>query len=160
MSDNFWATIIYNLNKQACKYVGQQEEDPELYEFVVDMQDNRMLLHQALTVTRLEQGCENSNLYQEIGNTAEAGTHRQVRNKILHKPSNNKHGIKSVKIVLKSFWFSCGNIFYVSRFVIISKWKNEGHLDNHMKTAHVKEFAKSFADHTSVEQMRRYQQIF
>jgi len=75
----------------------------------------------ALSVTRLEQGCENSNLYQEIGNTAEAGTHR---------------------------------------FVIISKWKNEEHLDNHMKTAHVKELAKSFGDHTSVEHMRRYQKIF
>ena len=65
-----------------------------------------------------------------------------------------------MKIVLKSFGSFYGNIFHVFRFVIISKWKNEEHFDNHMKTAHVKEFAKSFGDHTSVEHMRRYQKIF
>merc|ERR1712098_498862 len=70
--------------------------------------------------TRNEAGCNKTNFYREIGNTAEAGT---------------------------------------ERFVIVSSWKNEKALDQHMKEKHVTEFAKSFESHTIVEHIRRYEKI-
>ena len=49
------------------------------------------------------------------------------------------------------------DIFF--RFVIVSNWKNENALDQHLKENHVKEFAKSFENHTIVEHIRRYEKI-
>ena len=51
------------------------------------------------------------------------------------------------------------NFTFNIRFVIISQWKDENALDFHLKEAHVKEFAKSFDSHTTVEQIRRYEKI-
>ena len=45
------------------------------------------------------------------------------------------------------------------RFVVISKWTNEAALEQHMMTEHVKQFGKRLEGHSSLELIRRYQEI-
>ena len=53
---------------------------------------------------------------------------------------------------------SFDNLIFI-RFVVVSNWESEASLETHMKTDHVKMFGEQIKDHSSLEVIRRYQQI-
>ena len=92
--------------------------------------------NQVISATSQEPGCQQVQLFQEIGNTTEAGSERWR--------------IRHISLIIFSF---------LLRFVISSHWDSEATLDQHLKTSHVKEFAGALADTATVEHFRRYKKI-
>ena len=90
---------------------------------------------QVISETTKEAGCHQANLFQEIGNTAEAGSERS--------------GLGPYFVI----------IFSSLRFIIVSNWESEAALERHLKTTHVRDFAKLIADKGSIEHFRRYKKI-
>ena len=72
-------------------------------------------------------------------------------------PRNWKHGRGDSERSGLGLYFVI--IFSSLRFIIVSNWESEAALERHLKTTHVRDFAKLIADKGSIEHFRRYKKI-
>jgi hypothetical protein len=106
---------------------------------------------------------------KEVEDTVETGTARWGRTSL------TAHSLSSLAFLFLSLSFFVSILptlslsqylsilslssFSLSRFVIISKWKDQTALDQHFKTPHIKAFSKAMKGHSEIEQFRRFMDI-